>query len=243
LNKNETSLKNRLYPFLVFALCCTGLVACKEKSDNSSNKHLFQETIPSAESDDSLRLIPDINIELNVESDPERGVWQNPELVIKKLGNLSDKIVADIGSGTGYFTIPISRMAKKVIAIDIEQRYLDYIEDYKLEIPIEQAEVIETRLTVEDEPNLHTDEVYAVLMVNVFYYLENRIDYMRIVNNAIKENGILVLVDFKPGDMPVGPTKNKVAAGEVVEILKKAGFTEIEVDEESLQYQYIITAK
>jgi len=243
LNKNETSLKNQLYPFLVFIICCTGFGACKEKSDNSSNKHLFQETITSSESDDSLHLKPDINIELNVESDPERGVWQNPELVIKKLGNLSEKIVADIGSGTGYFTIPISRMAKKVIAIDIEQRYLDYIEDYKLEIPIEQAEVIETRLTVEDEPNLHTDEVDAVLMVNVFYYLENRIDYMRIVNNAIKENGILVLVDFKPGDMPVGPTQNKVAAGEVVEILKKAGFTEIDVDEESLQYQYIITAK
>ncbi len=243
MNKNEISLKNRLQPLLVFVLFCCWFFSCKEKPNNNSNKHLFQENISSSESNDSLLLQPDINIELNVDSDPERGVWQNPELVIKKLGNLTGKIVADVGSGTGYFTIPISRVAKKVIAIDIEQRYLDYIEDYKLEIPIEQAEVIETRLTVEDEPNLHTDEVDAVLMVNVFYYLKNRTDYMRIVNDALRENGLLVLVDFKPGDMPVGPSKDKVDYGVVVDILKNAGFTEIEVDEESLQYQYIITAK
>jgi SAM-dependent methyltransferase len=162
--------------------------------------------------------------------------------VIRKFGDISGKVIADIGSGTGYFTIPISRVASRVIAIDIEQRYLDYIEDRKLELPINQADRIETRLTVENEPNLHTDEVDAILMVNVFYYLNDRINYMQIVRDALKENGILVLVDFKPGDMPVGPSDNKVPVEEVVGILRSAGFEDVVVDEESLQYQYIITA-
>jgi len=180
--------------------------------------------------------------ELDSDPDPNRGAWQNPELVIRKFGDISGKIVADIGSGTGYFTIPISRVAKKVIAIDIEQRYLDYIEDRKLELPIQQADRIETRLTVENEPNLHSDEVDAVLMVNVFYYLSDREKYMQIVRNALRENGVLVLVDFKTGDMPVGPAEDKVKAEDVVAILRVAGFEQIAVDEESLQYQYIITA-
>lgn len=220
-----------------------GFSACKDKSNTNGNKNLFEDNSTILLNDDSSGIKEKFNIELNVASDKARGAWQNPALVIDKLGDLSGKIVADIGSGTGYFTYPISRVADKVLAIDIEQRYLDYIEDRKLELPIEQADVIETRLTVEDEPNLHTDEVDAILIVNVYYYLNDRPAYMKIVNNALRENGTMVLVDFKPGDLPVGPSANKVPPEEVIDILKSAGFSEINLDVESLQYQYIITAK
>jgi SAM-dependent methyltransferase len=180
---------------------------------------------------------------LNAGTDSERGAWQNPDLVIKEFGDLSNKTIADIGSGTGYFTIPLSGRAERIIAIDIEQRYLDYIEDRKLELPIDQADRIETRFTVDSEPNLHTDEVDAVLMVNVFYYLNDRMSYMKIVRDALKDEGVLVLVDFKLGEMPVGPSEDKVPSAEVVEILNVAGFENIKVDEESLQYQYLIIAR
>jgi SAM-dependent methyltransferase len=233
-------LKTRI---LLLAVTAALIYSCGEKSSQTSQKHVFREDIADDYLEDSLLVQDQFSLELNVGDETERGTWQNPELVIRKIGDLKNKVVADIGSGTGYFTLPISRNAKKVLAIDIEQRYLDYIEDRKLELPIEQADVIETRLTVEDEPNLHSDEVDAVLLVNVFYYLEDRTNYMTIVNNALKDNGILVLVDFKPGDLPVGPTDNKVPTEQVVEILKVSGFKDIEVDEESLQYQYIVTAK
>ena len=228
---------------MVILFYCASHFSCKEKGSTGKNKRLFQDNPKTFLSEDSSQIQSEFTIELNLESDQERGSWQNPDLVIEKLGDLSGKIVADIGSGTGYFTFPISRVAKKVLAIDIEQRYLDYIEDRKLELPITQADVIETRLTVEEEPNLHTDEVDAILMVNIFYYLNDRSTYMKIVNNALRKNGVLVLVDFKPSDLPVGPSGDKVSPDEVIENLKSAGFSEIFLDMESLQYQYIITAK
>ena len=228
---------------ILSAFYCVGLISCKEQGNSYNRRHVFQESGLESAADDTVQAQYQFEIDQNVGSDTQRGVWQNPDLVILKLGDLSGKVVADIGSGTGYFTFPISRRAKKVLAIDIEQRYLDYIEDRKLEFPIEQAEVIETRLTVEDEPNLHKNEVDAVLLVNVFYYLKDRASYMKIVNNALKDEGILVLVDFKTGNLPVGPSENKVPADEVVEVLEISGFENIIVDLESLQYQYIITAK
>lgn len=237
------SIKNRKILLLVFTFYCLSLFACKDKGNNSRNKNLFKTNSTTIVSEDSSQVHSEFSIGLNIESDSERGSWQNPDLVIEKFGDLHGKIVADIGSGTGYFTFPISRVAEKVLAIDIEQRYLDYIEDRKLELPMEQAEVIETRLTVENEPNLHTNEVDAILMVNVFYYLNNRSSYMKIVNNALRENSVLVLVDFKPGDWPVGPSGDKVPSEDVIENLRSAGFKDIELDLESLQYQYIITAK
>ncbi|MCK5701500.1 MAG: class I SAM-dependent methyltransferase [Cyclobacteriaceae bacterium] len=236
-------MKNQLFLLLTTFMFSAILLSCKENKRQKSEQNIFQNSSPLDFNEDSLIDQSEFSIELNTDPDPNRGSWQNPDLVIEKLGDLSGKIVADIGSGSGYFTFPISRVANKVLAIDIEQRYLDYIEDRKLELPIEQADVIETRLTVEDEPNLHTDEVDVILMVNVFYYLNDRSAYMKIVNNALRENGILVLVDFKPGDLPVGPSGDKVPLGEVSENLKSAGFTDVSLDLESLQYQYIITAK
>ena len=217
-----------------------GAFSCKEKKRAGSE--FFTSGPQSDIAPDTLNPENELNIELNLEPDPNRGAWQNPELIIRKLGPLGDKIVADIGSGTGYFTIPIARLARRVIAIDIEQRYLDYIEDSKLELPVDEADHIETRLTVANEPNLHTDEVDVVLMVNVFYYLSNRAEYMKIVRDALRKDGMLVLVDFKPGDLPVGPAQNKVPTSKVMKILDLAGFDKIEVDTTSLTYQYIISA-
>lgn len=235
-------MKYILILILFSVIYCMGTFSCKEK-ERKSYRELFQGDslvlkAPEAESFES-----EFGFELNFEPDPNRGAWQNPELVIRKLGALSGKTIADVGSGTGYFTFPIARTAKKVVAIDIEQRYLDYIEQRKLELPIQLADRIETRFTEENEPNLHAEEVDAVLMVNVFYYLNNRVEYMQIVKEALRDGGLLVLVDFKPGDLPVGPVENKIPAGEVVKVLDAAGFHRINVDEESLKYQYIITAR
>lgn len=236
-------MKKLKFYLFVLTISCISFIACKEKVNKNEKKYTFQESTLKQVVEDSFKVQSQFVLELNVGDESDRGAWQNPDLVIKKLGELTGKSVADIGSGTGYFTFPISRSAQKVLAIDIEQRYLDFIEDRKLELPKEQADVIETRLTVEDEPNLHADEVDAILMVNVFYYLNDREKYMNIVNNALRVGGVLVLVDFKPGDLPVGPSDNKVPSNDVVEILKLSGFDRIDVDEESLQYQYIITAK
>lgn len=172
----------------------------------------------------------------------ERGTWQNPELVLGKLGDLDGKTVADIGSGTGYFTFPLARSAKKVIAIDIDAQLLDYIEESKMDLSPGLSEVIETRLTQSDDPNIAENEADAILMVNVFYYLNDHPSYMKKVKSGLKNDGILVLVDFKVGEMPVGPAENKIAAKKVVEDIEKAGFKVMDVDLTSLQYQYIITA-
>lgn len=175
--------------------------------------------------------------------DSDRGTWQNPELVLAKPGELEGKIVADIGSGTGYFTFRIARRAAKVIALDIEKRFLDYIEDRKLELPPSIASKIETRHTPEDAPSLQPGEVDVIFMVNVYYYLDQRIEYMNKVNTALQRDGLLIVVDFKPGEMAVGPLDDKVPMSKVMADLRAAGFSIVEADNTSLQYQYIVSAK
>lgn len=176
---------------------------------------------------------------------PERSNWQNPELVLNNIRPVKDMVVADIGAGTGYFTFPLLEdSAKKVIAIDIDQRFLDFIEERKLDYPDTLAVNLETRLTSTDIPSLQDDEADKVLLVNVYAYLQDRTAYMKKVKSGMRQSGMLLVVDYKRGKFPVGPPDEiKVDANSAVQELERAGFSIEKVDKNSLQYQYMIIAK
>lgn len=195
---------------------------------------------------DSVQAQPTESFDLKVRKyeDPKRQTWQDPKLVIEALGDLNDKIIADIGSGTGYFTFQMAVPAQKVIAIDIEQRFLNYIEDRKTEMYDRAlAKKIETRLTTAEDASLNENEVDVVLMVNTIGYINNRANYLRAIITGLRDNGRIVIVDYKLGTMPVGPEENlKVSVAEVVRALREAGFQIDKQDSKSLQYQYLIKA-
>ena len=176
--------------------------------------------------------------------DPERINWQNPEKVIEKMGNLSGKTVADIGVGTGFFAFRLVRKGARVIGIDIEEKFLEYIENRKSDLPGSLSGNIATRLTVPDDPNLAPNEVDWVLIVNTYYILDNRISYLQKIRQGLKTGGKLIVVDYKAGDLPVGPSEDeKIKANDAVVEMEEAGFHIIDKDLNSLQYQYIIVAQ
>jgi len=171
--------------------------------------------------------------------DPARVKWQKPEKVIASLGPLAGKTVADIGAGTGYFAFPIAKKASKVIAIDIDQRFLDYIEHKEQTQKI--GDNIETRLTALDSSGLKPSEADVVLIVDTYHHIEQRVEYLKKLKNCLREGGMLVIVDFKKEKTPVGPPVELRLAQEQVESeLKSAGFTIVSADRETLPYQYII---
>ncbi len=213
-------------------------VACNRPADRKRN---HPELAP-----DTTRAAQPESFDLRVRKyeDPKRQAWQDPKFVIEALGNLNDKVIADIGAGTGYFTFQLAAPARKVIAIDIEQRFLNYIEDRKGEMYDRSlAGKIETRLTTPQHPSLADGEAEVVLMVNTITYIKDRQQYLTTLKQGIAGQGRLVIVDYKLGKMPVGPDEEaKVGAAEVVAALKSAGFVVDKVDNESLQYQYLIKA-
>ncbi|WP_421977311.1 class I SAM-dependent methyltransferase [Roseivirga seohaensis] len=179
----------------------------------------------------------------DIQEDKERTEWQNPEFVVNLLGDLTDKTVADVGAGSGYFTFKIARKAKKVIALDIDPNSLEYIQNQK-SIVGKWADNIDTRLTPADVPNLLDNEADIVLIVNTYAYIPNKDQYLSRLKKGIKKDGTLVIIDFKNGDIPVGPSDEaKVPSRRLEQSLQKAGFSSIKTDIKSLEYQYIITAK
>lgn len=216
------------------------VVSCSSGSRDKQN--LPNDTTDTLETDSSAvesiePLAPDISQE-----DDTRTEWQNPELVLQRLGSLQGKVVADLGAGSGYFTFKLAQRAEKVIALDIDPRALEYIKE-QMELVGDWSKNIEPRLTPADVPNLLDEEADIVLIVNTYCFIPNKLEYLPRVRQGMKAGGKLTIVDFKTGSLPVGPADDyKLAPGKVANMLKSAGFRNVTVDNSSLQYQYIVTA-
>ena len=171
-----------------------------------------------------------------------RGIWQKPELVIDLLGDLSDKTVADIGAGSGFFTFRLTPLAKKVIAIDIDPRFIAYLDSVKVHhLPGEGTTRLETRLATPSDPHLKPGEADVVVIVNTYMYLKDRVAYLRNLRQGIADGGVLLIVDFKKKRTPIGPPAEfRIPLFQAEEELHEAGYSSVETNDTALDYQYII---
>ncbi|HMN91223.1 MAG TPA: class I SAM-dependent methyltransferase [Saprospiraceae bacterium] len=174
-----------------------------------------------------------------------RVIWQKPDMIIDLLGDLSGKTVADIGAGTGFFALRITPRAKKVIAIDIDSRFVNYLDSVKvLELPENMQSRLEARLAEPNDPHLKPGEVDIIMIVNTFMYIQNKIDYLKILHRGLSPQGRLLIVDFKKKRTPIGPPSEiRTPIHEVEEALYTAGYRNIQTNDTALDYQYIITAE
>lgn len=173
----------------------------------------------------------------------ERDEYQQPEKVIAFLGDVSGQTIMDIGAGTGYFSFRLAEAGAKVIAADVDDRFQNYIKEKKEELSITD-EKVELRKIPYDAPNLANEEVNMVLIVNTYHHIEDRISYFEKVKKGLKPNGKLVVVDFFKKELPIGPpSKMKIERSKVSKELKEAGFSNIEINDELLEYQFVLIAQ
>ncbi len=218
----------------LFLLCIIFIVQCKD-----SNFNFKPSEIEKSDVDDNI----DLEFEEN-STNIGRAIWQKPGLVIEKLGDVSDKVIADLGAGTGYFSFKLALQAKKVIAIDIEPTLLHYIDSSKAKLPEDKRIKIETRLAKSDNPNLIAEEADIVLIINTIAYIKDLPLYFQILKKGLKKDGQIMIIDYKMKRLPINaPPKNeRIYLDKVEDMLTTAGYKILQTDDTSLDYQYIIIA-
>jgi ubiquinone/menaquinone biosynthesis C-methylase UbiE len=190
---------------------------------------------------DSLTAADSLRTVLSRFVDPQRDLWQRPAWVIGQLGPLRGKTVADIGAGAGYFALPMASLSGHVIAIDVDTGWVEYLRQQQ---ELQNLTNLEIRLTTPDNPNLRPQEVDVVLVANTYTFIERRKQYFRKLRPALKPEGKLWVLDFLPGNLPVGPGDSfKLSPLRVMDELRQAGFRTFVLDTTSLQYQYLLSAQ
>lgn len=166
--------------------------------------------------------------------DPKRDAWQKPHVVVMSLKLRPDEVVADIGSGTGYFARRFARHAAKVYAVDIDEKLLKRSQEGA-------PANLETVLAAPDDPRLPAGGVDTIFFCDVLHHIGNRPAYYAKLARALKPGGRIVIVDFHKKALPVGPPESmKLADDDVTAEFQAAGFRLVE-SLDVLPYQYFLT--
>ena len=172
--------------------------------------------------------------------DPERDAWQLPETVIEFLGVEEGHVVADLGAGTGYFTVRLARAVGdtgRVLAVDIEPALIEHLRQRAEDEDLPQVDPI---LGEPDDPKLPAKEVDLVLVVDTWHHIDDRISYLGDLSQALSSGGKIAIVDFHEGELPVGPPPgHKLSRDAVFEELTEAGWI-LDAESEDLPYQYLL---
>ena len=155
--------------------------------------------------------------------DPSRDAWQKPEQILDALNLGPTARVADLGAGTGYFSVRIAKRLPegKVFAIDIEPEMLRYLSERA------RREHLSTVIPVvanEETPNI-PEPVDLILVVDTYHHIDDRIAYFNSLRKSLNPGGRLAIVDFKMESPEGPPPEHRVSAEKVTEELKAAGYS------------------
>lgn len=229
---------------IFFIVLATALIACKNEHTHEHNENHEEHAHHDGHNSANEHMHENSTQELIERFDsPARDAYQQPAKVLEYLGNLKGLKILDIGAGSGYFSFKLLNAGATVIAGDVNDEFLAHIK-HKKETEFNNNANLELRKLPFDSPALQAQEVDKVLIVNTYHHIENRVAYFSQVLKGLKPGGELVVIDFFKKELPVGPpVDHKIDEETVKKELTEAGFTNIEINTNLLEYQYIIRAK
>jgi predicted methyltransferase len=122
-----------------------------------------------------------------------RDRWQRPDRVIRALGLRPGMVVADLGSGTGYFTLRFARAvgpSGRVFAVDTDRQLLEAIGRRAREARLN----VETVEASEDGSRLPA-AVDLVFLSNVYHHLPAQAPYFADVRSQLAPDGRVAIIE------------------------------------------------
>ncbi|MGB5079864.1 MAG: methyltransferase domain-containing protein [Burkholderiales bacterium] len=125
-----------------------------------------------------------------------RDGWQKPEEVVAALGLRAGDRVADIGSGSGYFTLRLARAvgpSGKVYAVDIDRGMNAALAERAREAGLANVEIIDARV---DDSMLPASSVDLLFVSDTYHHIADRVPYFRNAAKTLRPGGRLAVIDF-----------------------------------------------
>ncbi len=170
----------------------------------------------------------------------EREREEDPDLAMRLIRVERGSTVADLGAGSGYFTVRLARavgIAGKVYAVDIQQGMLDLLTRAAAK---ERLSNVVPVLAAEDDPRLPAASMDLVLMVDVYHELATPQTTLAHLRRALKPGGRLVLLEYRAEDpsVPIRP-EHKMTKAQVKLEIEHEGFRQQRVFDD-LPRQHLI---
>ena len=122
---------------------------------------------------------------------PDRDLWQRPDQIMDAMAIADASVVADIGAGSGWFTIRLARRVGPrgvVYAEDVQKEMINAIQR---RVTREGLANVRPVLGLKNDPQLPEKSLDAVLVVDAYHEVEDRVAMMRSLSRALKPRDAL----------------------------------------------------
>jgi ubiquinone/menaquinone biosynthesis C-methylase UbiE len=170
----------------------------------------------------------------------ERIEEEEPDVALKVLQIPKGSSVADVGAGSGYITVRLSKLVGPtgaVYANDVQPQMLELLRRRLVREKITNVTLVQGTV---DDPKLPPASVDLQIMVDVYHEFSQPQAMLRRLREALKPGGRLVLLEYRKEDpsIPIRP-EHKMSVAEAKMEVEAEGFTLAKVDE-SLPRQHIL---
>jgi len=156
---------------------------------------------------------------------PKRIQEEDPDRMLSALDIKKGSAVADIGAGVGYHVWRLAEIVGptgKVIGEDIQDGMIRLLKKNVDDRKLRNVEIV---LGTPTDPKLPAKALDLVLMVDVYHEFSEPATMMKHIQNALKPDGRVVLVEFRKEDprVPIQPL-HKMSVDDVRSELEPLGF-------------------
>jgi SAM-dependent methyltransferase len=157
---------------------------------------------------------------LSIFEDPKRAEKLQIDRVMDLLAIREGSVVADIGAGSGWFTVRAARRVGSngtVYAVEINEAYLNHI---KNRAEKEGLSNIRTIFGKEDDPLLSPGRIDSILLLKTYHEFSKPLSMLRAMRKAMRKDALLGIIDRDGAGDDHG-----VDGGAVIKEVSRAGFT------------------
>ena len=151
--------------------------------------------VASPQTTDTRKTSPPYTGDLSIFESPGREQRLQIDRVMDILGIGLGKSVADIGAGSGWFTVRAARRVGeggKIYAVDINPEATRYIKDRAEK---EQLHNVTTILAKEDDPLLPASQVDAVLLLKTYHEVAKPVRLLRNLQTSLRQGAKVGIID------------------------------------------------
>ncbi len=158
--------------------------------------------------------------------DPKRFLFENPDAILSEIGIKPGQVVADIGCGTGFFTLPLAGYAGKegkVYALDTSPTMIKELR--KRSKHLKQVQPIHSQ---ENHFPIEEGILDLVLLVNMIHEVGNQRQFLNEVRRVLKPGAKICVIDWKKKKMQMGPPlKIRFTKEDIKRALRRSGYGQI----------------
>lgn len=155
-------------------------------------------------------------------------MFSEPTKVIEQCGIQAGMEIADLGSGSGFYTLAAGKAlisTGKVYAVDVQKDLLSKLKNLATKEGVYNIEVVWGDIEKLNGTKLRDHSIDFSMLCNVFFQIEDKPTIIKEIKRILKPGGRLLFVDWASSFGGIGPHPEAVVKKDVAkEMFEKAGF-------------------